>query len=167
RVAVRGSRDQLRHSGASGRARHVQYRKRSAEHRLEQLRHHARELVGAATRAPRHDDLDRTRRVFLLRRGRRSGEKQCEEKMFHWRSWYLSRRRCGFFSASRRNGSPSSRVHISSTMVVLPSFCALQASRSAGPTSESLSTLLPSACIAFAMPAKLGFSRFTPRKRFE
>ena len=37
--------------------------------------------------------------------------------------------------------------------------------RSAGPTSESLSTVMPSAPIARAMPAKLGFSRFTPRKR--
>src|SRR5512135_1077673 len=78
---------------------------------------------------------------------------------------YLSSVRTGLRRASRRNGSPSSRVHIISTIVVLPSFWALQASRSAAPTSETRSTVTPSAPIDLAMPAKLGFSRFTPRNR--
>src|SRR2546428_1368945 len=45
---------------------------------------------------------------------------------------YFWSRRSGSLSASRRYGSPSSRVHISSTTVILPSFWALQASGDAG-----------------------------------
>ena len=52
---------------------------------------------------------------------------------------YLARCRVGNASASRRNGSPSSRVTIISSTVVLPSPCALAAARNAGPTSDSLS----------------------------
>ena len=53
--------------------------------------------------------------------------------------WYFARCRVGSASASRRNGSPSSRVTIISRIVVLPSPCALAAARNAGPTSASLS----------------------------
>src|SRR5438105_1144035 len=51
---------------------------------------------------------------------------------------YLASERFGTCSASRRKGSPSSFVHISSITVVLPSACAFTESRNAGPTSASL-----------------------------
>ncbi|KAG0923867.1 hypothetical protein G6F32_014111 [Rhizopus arrhizus] len=56
-----------------------------------------------------------------------------------WNGWftyclYLSSKRSGCLSASRRNGSPSSWLTILSSTVVLPSDCALQAACNAAPT---------------------------------
>src|SRR6185436_20428317 len=60
-----------------------------------------------------------------------------DQRRFAAVDWYFARCRVGSASASRRNGSPSSRVTIISRIVVLPSPCALVAARSAGPTSDS------------------------------
>jgi DNA-binding MarR family transcriptional regulator len=66
----------------------------------------------------------------------------------------------------RRNGSPSSRVHMISMMQVLPWFiCRSMAFFSAGPTSSSLSTVMPSAPMARAMPAKDWLSSSPATKR--
>jgi cytochrome c-type biogenesis protein CcmH/NrfG len=67
---------------------------------------------------------------------------------------------------SRRKGSPSSRVHmISMTQVLRWFICRSMAFLSAGPTSSSLSTTMPSAPIALAMPAKLWLSSSPATKR--
>ena len=68
---------------------------------------------------------------------------------------YFSRSRTGFWRASLRKGSPSSRLTwISSTVGRSESTAA----RRASPTSPGFSTTTPSAPMARAMAAKLGFS---------
>ena len=44
---------------------------------FEQLAHAARELVGAAAGAPGHDELDRTRRIFVLSMHERRQHRAC------------------------------------------------------------------------------------------
>jgi hypothetical protein len=65
-----------------------------------------------------------------------------------------------------RNGSPSSRVHMISMTQVLPWFiCRSMAFFSAGPTSSSRSTTMPSAPMLRAMSEKLVFSSSPATKR--
>ena len=63
RIAVGRRRQQLGHAGRAGAARHVHHRDALAEHRLEQLADETGELIGAAARAPGHDQFDRPLRI--------------------------------------------------------------------------------------------------------
>ena len=81
-----------------------------------------------------------------------------------WR--YFSSSRCGFFSASRRNGIAQLHRAHDLDHRGLALLSALRTPRQAPrPQPSSLSTVTPSAPSERAMAAKLGFSRFTPRKR--
>ena len=94
-----------------------------------------------------------------------------------WETWLNSERLhwCAGISraavpdiSARRGGT--GRPAPACTSSRAPSSCPPSAPRrrwlSAWPTSSSFSTVTPSAPIARAMSAKLGFSRFTPTKRF-
>ncbi len=75
---------------------------------------------------------------------------------------YLGSNRVGLRSASRRKGSPSSWLTMTSKTVGRPEAVA---ARRASPTSPGSGTVVPSAPMARAIPAKLGFFRSVPGKR--
>jgi hypothetical protein len=70
--------------------------------------------------------------------------------------------RTGLDSASRRNGSPSSFVTIISITVVLPSAWLRTDCAMAAPTSDTLSTRIPSQPKLRATAAQLGLTSSTP-----
>src|SRR6185369_8422972 len=81
--------EELRHSGVAGRAGSIDDGERHLEVFLHQLAGLARELIGAATRSPWDDELDRARRIFFLaeHHERERGEAERRQRL----QWPLDR----------------------------------------------------------------------------